>query len=134
MAEIGSLCERRIALLTDPALSQLPAFLSPEPGLNSGFMLPQIAAAALASENAPAALAAGTSEARAPATNALAAPEEEELLLLDDVYASKLTPEARVRLKARHQMFEEVKGEVLARPEDAAELLRAWLAADLETA
>ena len=37
--------------LTDPNLSQLPAFLTPEPGLNSGFMLPQIAAAALASEN-----------------------------------------------------------------------------------
>ena len=51
LAEIGSLAERRIALLTDPALSQLPAFLTPEPGLNSGFMLPQIAAAALASEN-----------------------------------------------------------------------------------
>ncbi len=51
LSEIGSLAERRIALLTDPALSGLPAFLSPEPGLNSGFMLPQIAAAALASEN-----------------------------------------------------------------------------------
>jgi histidine ammonia-lyase len=51
LAEIGSLAERRIALLTDPNLSQLPAFLTPEPGLNSGFMLPQIAAAALASEN-----------------------------------------------------------------------------------
>ena len=51
LAEIGSLAERRIALLTDYNLSQLPAFLTPEPGLNSGFMLPQIAAAALASEN-----------------------------------------------------------------------------------
>ena len=51
LAEVGSLAERRIALLTDPALSGLPAFLSPAPGLNSGFMLPQIAAAALASEN-----------------------------------------------------------------------------------
>jgi histidine ammonia-lyase len=51
LAEIGSLAERRIALLTDPALSGLPAFLSPEPGLNSGFMLAQICAAALASEN-----------------------------------------------------------------------------------
>ena len=51
LAEIGSLAERRIALLTDPNLSQLPAFLTPNPGLNSGFMLPQIAAAALASEN-----------------------------------------------------------------------------------
>jgi histidine ammonia-lyase len=51
LAEIGSLAERRIALLTDPALSGLPAFLAPEPGLNSGFMLAQICAAALASEN-----------------------------------------------------------------------------------
>jgi histidine ammonia-lyase len=51
LTEIGSLAERRIALLTDPNLSQLPAFLTPEPGLNSGFMLPQIAAAALAAEN-----------------------------------------------------------------------------------
>jgi histidine ammonia-lyase len=51
LAEIGSLAERRIALLTDPNLSQLPAFLTPEPGLNSGFMLPQIVAAALAGEN-----------------------------------------------------------------------------------
>jgi histidine ammonia-lyase len=51
LAEIGSLAERRIALLTDPNLSQLPAFLTPEPGINSGFMLPQIVAAALASEN-----------------------------------------------------------------------------------
>jgi histidine ammonia-lyase len=51
LSEIGSLAERRIALLTDPNLSQLPAFLTPEPGLNSGFMLPQIAAAGLASEN-----------------------------------------------------------------------------------
>jgi histidine ammonia-lyase len=51
LAEIGSLTERRIALLTDPSLSQLPAFLTPEPGLNSGFMLVQVTAAALASEN-----------------------------------------------------------------------------------
>jgi histidine ammonia-lyase len=51
LAEIGSLSERRIALLTDPNLSGLPAFLTPAPGLNSGFMLPHISAAALASEN-----------------------------------------------------------------------------------
>ncbi len=51
LAEIGSLAERRIALLTDPALSGLPAFLAPVPGLNSGFMLAQVTAAALASEN-----------------------------------------------------------------------------------
>jgi histidine ammonia-lyase len=51
VAEIGSIAERRIALLTDPALSGLPAFLSPDPGLNSGFMIPQVTAAALVSEN-----------------------------------------------------------------------------------
>ncbi len=51
IAEVGSLAERRIALLTNAAMSGLPAFLVAEPGLNSGFMAPQIAAAALASEN-----------------------------------------------------------------------------------
>ncbi len=51
VCEIGSLAERRIAMLVDPALSGLPAFLTPKPGLNSGFMIPQVAAAALVSEN-----------------------------------------------------------------------------------
>jgi histidine ammonia-lyase len=51
ICEIGSLAERRIAMLVDPALSGLPAFLTPNPGLNSGLMLPQITAAALVSEN-----------------------------------------------------------------------------------
>jgi len=51
LCEIGSLSERRIAMLVDPALSGLPAFLTPKPGLNSGFMIPQVTAAALVSEN-----------------------------------------------------------------------------------
>ncbi len=51
VCEIGSLSERRIAMLVDPALSGLPAFLTPKPGLNSGFMIPQVSAAALVSEN-----------------------------------------------------------------------------------
>ena len=51
ICEIGSLAERRIAMLVDPALSRLPAFLTPQPGLNSGFMIPQVTAAALVSEN-----------------------------------------------------------------------------------
>ncbi|RYY26077.1 MAG: histidine ammonia-lyase [Sphingomonadales bacterium] len=51
LCEIGSLSERRIAMLVDPALSGLPAFLTPQPGLNSGFMIPQVTAAALVSEN-----------------------------------------------------------------------------------
>ena len=51
LCEIGSLAERRIAMLVDPTLSGLPAFLTPKPGLNSGFMIPQVTAAALVSEN-----------------------------------------------------------------------------------
>jgi histidine ammonia-lyase len=51
LCEIGSLAERRIAMLVDPALSGLPAFLTPKPGLNSGFMIPQVTAAALVAEN-----------------------------------------------------------------------------------
>src|SRR3546814_1441762 len=51
LCEIGSISERRIAMLVDPALSGLPAFLTPRPGLNSGFMIPQVTAAALVSEN-----------------------------------------------------------------------------------
>jgi histidine ammonia-lyase len=51
IAEIGSLSERRIALLIDSHLSGLPAFLVEESGLNSGFMMPQVTAAALVSEN-----------------------------------------------------------------------------------
>ena len=51
IAEIGALSERRIALLVDAHLSELPAFLVTEGGLNSGFMMAQVTAAALASEN-----------------------------------------------------------------------------------
>lgn len=51
ICEIGSLAERRVAMLVDPALSGLPPFLTPRPGLNSGFMIPQVTAAALVSEN-----------------------------------------------------------------------------------
>jgi histidine ammonia-lyase len=51
IAEIGALSERRIALLIDPTLSGLPPFLVEHGGVNSGFMLAQVTAAALASEN-----------------------------------------------------------------------------------
>jgi histidine ammonia-lyase len=51
IAEIGALSERRIALLIDPTLSGLPPFLVQHGGVNSGFMIPQVTAAALASEN-----------------------------------------------------------------------------------
>jgi histidine ammonia-lyase len=51
LCEIGAIAERRIAMLIDPSLSRLPAFLTPRPGLNSGFMVPQVTAAALVAEN-----------------------------------------------------------------------------------
>ncbi|MEH6650920.1 MAG: histidine ammonia-lyase [Motiliproteus sp.] len=51
LAEIGSISERRMALLIDSNLSQLPPFLVDNGGLNSGFMIAQVTAAALASEN-----------------------------------------------------------------------------------
>ncbi len=51
IAEIGSLSERRMALLIDSALSKLPPFLVNNGGVNSGFMIAQVTSAALASEN-----------------------------------------------------------------------------------
>lgn len=51
IAEIGALSERRIALLIDPDFSGLPPFLVKNAGINSGFMIAQVTAAALASEN-----------------------------------------------------------------------------------
>jgi histidine ammonia-lyase len=51
IAETGALSERRIALLIDASLSGLPPFLVEHGGVNSGFMVPQVTAAALASEN-----------------------------------------------------------------------------------
>jgi len=51
IAEIGALSERRIALLIDESLSGLPPFLVRDPGINSGFMMAHVTAAALASEN-----------------------------------------------------------------------------------
>ncbi len=51
MTELASISERRIERLTNPEYGDLPPFLSPRPGLHSGFMLAQVTAAALASEN-----------------------------------------------------------------------------------
>jgi histidine ammonia-lyase len=51
VATLGGIAERRIEQMTNPLTSLLPAFLTPEPGLNSGFMIAQVTAAALASEN-----------------------------------------------------------------------------------
>ena len=52
ISEIGSIAQRRIAMLVDPALSfGLPAFLAPDPGLKSGLMIAEVTSAALMSEN-----------------------------------------------------------------------------------
>lgn len=52
LSELGSISQRRISLLVDPALSYgLPAFLTPKPGLNSGLMIAEVTSAALMSEN-----------------------------------------------------------------------------------
>ncbi len=51
VAEIGAISERRIAMLVDANVSGLPPFLTPDAGLNSGFMIVHVTAAALASEN-----------------------------------------------------------------------------------
>jgi len=51
IAEIGAIAERRIAMLVDTVVSRLPPFLTPDPGLNSGFMIVHVTAASLASEN-----------------------------------------------------------------------------------
>jgi histidine ammonia-lyase len=51
LADLSSICERRVENLVNPDLSGLPGFLTPHPGLNSGMMLVQVLAAALVSEN-----------------------------------------------------------------------------------
>jgi histidine ammonia-lyase len=51
LCEVGSISERRTSVLVDPKMSGLPAFLTDDPGINSGLMIPQVTAAALTSEN-----------------------------------------------------------------------------------
>ncbi len=51
IAEVGAIAERRIAMLIDSSVSRLPPFLTEDAGLNSGFMIAHVTAAALASEN-----------------------------------------------------------------------------------
>ena len=52
IAEFGAIAQRRVALMVDPSLSfDLPPFLTPAPGLNSGFMIAEVTTAALMSEN-----------------------------------------------------------------------------------
>ncbi len=56
--------------------------------------------------------------------------EGEDLILIDDFYTSKLSPEAKAKLKAKQKMLEEMKQSIMADPQDAADLIRSWLAAD----
>ena len=51
VATLSGISERRVEQMTNPLTSMLPAFLTPDPGLNSGFMIVQVTAAALTSEN-----------------------------------------------------------------------------------
>ena len=51
VAEMGNISERRIEKLTNPNMSGLPAFVTTDSGLNSGFMIPHVVSAALVSEN-----------------------------------------------------------------------------------
>lgn len=51
LATLGGISERRVEQMTNPLTSMLPPFLTPEPGINSGFMIAQVTAAALVSEN-----------------------------------------------------------------------------------
>ena len=51
LCEVGSISERRVAVLIDPKMSGLPPFLTEDSGVNSGLMIPQVTAAALVSEN-----------------------------------------------------------------------------------
>jgi flagellar M-ring protein FliF len=56
--------------------------------------------------------------------------EEEELVLVDDIYTSKLSDEAKARIEARSDMFEEVQQQAQEHPEETAELIRSWLVND----
>ena len=55
---------------------------------------------------------------------------EDELILVDDIYTSKLSAEAKARLKAKHKLFDEIKEQVSLNPQDTAELIRSWIAED----
>ena len=74
---------------------------------------------------------AGQLEAGGTSTGLLEPPEELNVTV-DDFYASKLTREAKVRLKAKHLMFDEIKEQVINRPETTADVLRSWLAEDAQ--
>ena len=56
--------------------------------------------------------------------------EEEEMVLVDDIYTSKLSAEAKARLKAKSDMFEEIKNQAEHSPGETAELIRSWIVND----
>lgn len=56
--------------------------------------------------------------------------EEEEVVMIDDVFSSKLSAEAKARLKAKHLMFEEIKKQIDDKPTNTADLLRSWMVED----
>ncbi len=60
--------------------------------------------------------------------------EEEEFIFVDDIYTSKLSAEAKARIKAKHKLFEEIKEQISNNPEETAELLVSWMAKDLQEA
>jgi flagellar M-ring protein FliF len=73
----------------------------------------------------------GAALGSSPASLALPAAEaDEDAVVVPDFYTNKLSPEARGRLKAKQALYEEIKSQVNAHPEQTADVLRAWLAAD----
>jgi len=56
--------------------------------------------------------------------------DTEDMVLVDDVYTSKLSSEAKARLVAKNKMYEEIQEQVIGNPEEAADLIRSWLVDD----
>ena len=54
----------------------------------------------------------------------------DDLILVEDIYTSKLSPEAKARLKAKQQMLQDVRDSLFDKPKESAELLRTWLIED----
>jgi flagellar M-ring protein FliF len=69
-------------------------------------------------------------QGKAP-TPGLAAGAPEELVMIDDIYTSRLSAEAKARIKAKHLLFEEVQKKVNEKPEEAAEIIRSWMVSDV---
>ena len=111
---------RRLTTLAEEPSTLLAPDITPTLGAAEGTAAPALEGAAAPTLASP-----------PEAPRRLAAPEDDEIVFVDDIYASKLSPEAKKRLKAKHLMFEEIKEQVTARPDDAAELIRTWIVEDL---